>query len=405
MRRLVFAALRPLLARHSSDRRAGSGRTRVFFVLEHAYGMGGTIRSVLDLAGYLADRFDVEVISLVRRRADPFFPLPPGVRIRALYDQTAGGRRPALARLPSLLVHEEDGAFAACSALTDLRLLRTLTALPPGILVTTRPAFGLLAARLAPPHLVAVAQEHVNHRNHRPGIARDVARAYPRLAAVTVLTEDDERFYTRLCGGSGTTVERIPNAVPPIEPVPGRRRQIVIGAGRFLAQKRFDVLIDAFGEVAADHPSWELHIYGPGTQCDSLRDQIRGRQLDDRVRLKGRTNRIGAVFSRAAVFALTSRHEGFGLVVVEAMRCGLPVVSFDSGGPAEIITHGHDGLLVPDGETQAFAAALAELMADEPRRERMGAAATSTAKRYDMAVIGPQWAKLLGQITPDIRRS
>lgn len=394
----MFAAVRPWLARRAAKHDDGSGRVRVFFVLEHVYGMGGTIRSVLNLASHLAGSFDVEVISLVRRRAEPFFALPHGVRVRVLYDQTRKGRRPVLARLPSLLVHEEDGAFSACSALTDLRLLRTLAELPPGILITTRPAFSLIAARLAPPQLVTLAQEHVSHRNHRPGVARAVARGYPRLPALAVLTEDDERFYTRLCEGSGTAVVRIPNALPPIEPVTDHRSEVVVSAGRLLGQKRFDVLIDAFGAAATKHPGWELHICGSGIERDNLREQINRRRLGERVLLSGRTQQIGAVFSRASLFALASRNEGFGLVVVEAMRCGLPVVCFDSGGPAEIITHGHDGLLVPDGDTDAFGAALGELMADVPRRARMGAAAADTAKRYDISNIGPQWDELLGSL-------
>lgn len=394
----MFAVVRPWLARRGAKHQDGSGRVRVFFVLEHVYGMGGTIRSVLNLAGHLAGNFDVEVISLVRRRTEPFFALPDGVRVRVLYDQTHKGRRPLLARLPSLLVHEEDGAISACSALTDLCLLRTLAELPPGILITTRPAFSLIAARLAPPRLVTLAQEHVSHRNHRPGVARAVARAYPCLPALAVLTEDDERFYRRLCEGSGTAVVRIPNALPRIEPVTDHRSEVVVSAGRLLGQKRFDVLIDAFGAAAAKHPGWELHICGSGTERDNLRELIKRRRLGERVRLSGRTQQIGAVFSRASLFALASRNEGFGLVVVEAMRCGLPVVCFDSGGPAEIITHGHDGLLVPDGDTDAFGAALAELMADEPRRARMGAAATATAKRYDISNIGPLWDELLGSL-------
>lgn len=398
LRLLAFAAVRPWLARRAVKHQGASGRGRVFFVLEHAYGMGGTIRSVLNLASHLAGSFDVEVISLVRRRAEPFFALPPGVRVRVLYDQTQQARRPVLARLPSLLVHEEDGAYSACSALTDLRLLRTFAALPPGILITTRPAFSLIAARLKPPQLVPLAQEHVSHRNHRPGVARAVAHGYPRLPALVVLTEDDERFYARLCEGSGTAVVRIPNALPPIEPVTGHRSEVVVSAGRLLGQKRFDVLIDAFGTAAAMHPGWELDICGSGVERDNLRERIHRQRLGERVRLSGRTQQIGAVFSRASVFALTARNEGFGLVVIEAMRCGLPVVCFDSGGPAEIVTHGHDGLLVPDGDTEAFGAALAELMADEPRRARMGAAAAATSKKYDISNIGPLWDELLGSL-------
>lgn len=401
LRWLVITACRAWPDRGAST--PPDDRIRVYFLLHHAYGMGGTIRAVLNLAGHLARTHDVEVISVVRRRKRPFFPIPEGLRVSVLDDRTAGsprGVRAVLARLPSVLVHEQDGAFRSCSALTDLELVRTLRRLPPGVLVTTRPGFSLLASRLALPQLAVVAQEHVSHHHHRPALARAVRRGYPRLSAVVALTEADLRFYTEICGRAETLPACIPNAVPALAGPAAERQQVVVSAGRLVAWKRFDRLVDAFAAAAADNPDWQLHVHGSGPEHARLSDHIADRKLTGRVILAGRSRRIDEAFAGASVFALASSNETFGLVVVEAMSCGLPVVCFASGGPAEIVQHEQDGLLVPDGDVDALATALRTLMSDGPRRARMATAAVESAARFRPAAIGAQWAGLLARIAP-----
>jgi glycosyltransferase involved in cell wall biosynthesis len=362
---------------------AAEGPTR--FLLAHAWGMGGTIRATLTVAEHPG----AEVASVVRRRDDPFFDFAPGLRVTALDDR----RRPGslLSRLPSVLVHPEDYAYPWCSLRTDVALLRWLRSLDGGALVTTRPAFNLLAARLAPPGVVTVGQEHLHFAAHRPRLAADIRRHYRRLDALTVLTADDERDYRALLAGARTHVERIPDPLPPGDvPVSGLEAKLVVAAGRLNTQKGFDLLIAAFADVARTRPDWRLRIYGSGPEGDRLQAQITALGLGDQVALMGRSRRLGEAMAEASIFALSSRFEGFGMVIVEAMSHGLPVVSFNCpNGPADIISSGADGILVPPEDVDALAAAIAALIDHPERRHAYAEAALRRARDFDVAAVAP----------------
>ena len=327
-----------------------------------------------------------------------------GSRLTSLDDRRPGVPRSRLRRRlearPSVLVHEEDHAFELCSLWSDLQLVRRLRALRGGVLLSTRPAFNVIAAELAPPGVVTVGQEHMNFHAHQPGLAGELRRAYPELDALAVLTHDDRTDYARLLAAGRTRVVRIPNALPELD---GDRSSLanplVLAAGRLTWQKGFDLLIPAFETVARAEPEWTLRIFGEGAKEPRLRKMILRRGLHDHVLLMGPTAFMGRELAKASIFALSSRFEGFGMVILEAMSKGVPVVSFDCPrGPAEIVRDGENGLLVPNGDVEAFGEALLSLVRDPARRRRMAAAALETAREYDMEIIGRQWDELIATL-------
>jgi glycosyltransferase involved in cell wall biosynthesis len=405
-KRLAFRALRAPLIAYARGGRPADGEPKVYILLASAYGMGGTIRAALNLAGHLAQRYPVEVISVYRYRGESFFgAFPPGVEVTALDDRRKGADRGGLAgrvrdklrATRSLLVHSADRRIEEFNLWTDIQLARKLRGLH-GWLITTRPGLNLLAAEISPPGLVTIGQEQMHLRNHPKPLRRAMPALYPRLDAMAVLTERDVQNYRQLVAPDLKLVT-IPNTVRALGgPKADLGEKTVLAAGRFAYQKGFDMLLDAWAQVAPDHPGWTLRLCGSGQLKKQLRAQIGDLGLEDAVRFEGPADMAEAM-SNASIFALSSRFEGFPLILLEAMSKGMAVVSFDCPtGPGEIIDDRRNGVIVPEKDVDAFAAGLRALIEDEELRRACGGAAVETAQAYTMDAIGPRWDALLDDL-------
>lgn len=379
---------------------------RIRYLLVGAYGLGGIMRAVLNQANALAADHDVEVVSLYRRRAEPRQELHPRITLRALLDRRddASPSHPVRRRLagqPSRLVPADESRYARYSRLTDRALTAYLRSLRGGVLVTTGPGLNLLATRYAPRDVVLVGQDHQNMRSRarRPVMFAQLRDWYPRLDALAVLTEADARDWRRLLGDR-TRVEVVPNLLSLNGQVLASLDEpVVLAAGSYSHRKGFDRLIRAYAPVARRHDGWQLRIFGRGDQEERLRALVEDSGLAGRVQLPGHTRALHEELARGSVFALSSRSEGFPMVVLEAMSHGLPVVAFDvHTGPAEMITHGRDGLLVPQGDVAGFSRALETLVRDEARRREMGRNAAESVRRFGGDRIKRRWEELFGSL-------
>ena len=169
----------------------------------------------------------------------------------------------------------------------------------------------------------------------------------------------------------------------------------IISIGRFDYEKGNDLLLQVWQKVEKQMPDWQLDIYGNGNR-DPYLLQMRQLGIDSsRCHLHGPIKDVKKEYLNSSVFVLPSRYEGFGLVLIEAMACGVPVVSFDcENGPRSIITNGADGFLIPTFDIDAFADKLLLLMRDENLRRQMGEKAQKSAAKYDIDSIGLQWKQL-----------
>ena len=179
----------------------------------------------------------------------------------------------------------------------------------------------------------------------------------------------------------------------------GLKAKRVVTIGRYAYQKGYDLLLQAWAEVEKQYPDWTLDIYGQGDQT-CYRELMGDLGVDvNRCHLNGPIEDVVKVYQDCSVFVLSSRFEGFGLVLVEAMASGLPVVSFDCpAGPDEIITDAHDGLLAPSGDVKVLANKLMLLMADEKLRKWLSLNARLSAQRYEIDSIAGKWVDLFNKL-------
>ncbi|MGW8363924.1 glycosyltransferase family 4 protein [Streptomyces wedmorensis] len=381
---------------------------RISFLLHNGYHYGGTIRTTFTLAEELAERHEVEIVSVFRHRDRPLLGLPAGVTLRHLVDlrkDSPGydGDHPDHHR-PAEVFPRGDGRWKQYSALTDARIGEHLRGVEADVIVATRPGLNVHLARQARRGPVLVGQEHLILDGHSYRLRRDIAHEYALLDAVTTVTEADARAYREL-NLPDVRVESVPNSVPvPSVPPADPAAKTVVAAGRLTRVKRYDVLIDAFAEVAADHPDWKLRIYGSGDAVQDLKGplarQIKERGLGEQVFLMGSVTPMEPEWAKGSIAAVTSQRESFGMTIVEAMRCGLPVVSTDCpNGPREIIEDGVDGRLVPVDDVTAFARALRGLIEDDEQRAKTARAALAASERFDPGRIAARhealWTELV----------
>lgn len=385
---------------------------RIRFLLHDVYHRGGGVLTVtLALARDLAAHHDVELVSLFGNDGEvPVHALPPGVTLTRLTDrrrravEQGSPVRSRLARMPSRAVPSSEPRYEHYSLLSDLVLTRYLRSLRGGAVVTMQPGLNVALARLGTGRYLRVAQEHrpVGHRK------KETVRSYERNAggfdAFLTLNDDDARYYRRTMGGR-TTVRRIANGTPryagPPSPLDAK---VVVAAGRLVRSKGFHLLVRAWSQVAQRHPDWQLRIFGEGPKREALATEIKQLGLQDSVSLMGYSRRLPQEMTEASCFVLSSTAEGYPMVLLEAMGCGLPLVSTDcpSGGPRDIITDGVDGFLVPNRDVDALAAALLRMVElDDPARRRMGRAALAKAEDRSPQAIAGQWDELLTGLAAD----
>ncbi len=251
-----------------------------------------------------------------------------------------------------------------------------------------------------------IGELHVNRANYRNFEAgdsnaiknmfakywmRNLVSHLKRLDRFVVLTEEDKASWTEL-----DNVEVIPDPlafeIDKVSPLTNKR---VIAVGRYVYQKGFDLLLQAWAKIEKRHYDWELAIYGMGdrTPYECLVEEL---HIDrNRCHLNGPTDDIKQEYLNSSLFVFSSRFEGFGMVLIEAMACGLPVISFDCPcGPKDIVRHQEDGLLVPSGDVAELSDAIHQLLSDDALRHVMAKKAIVNVRRFELSEIAERWKNL-----------
>lgn len=220
-------------------------------------------------------------------------------------------------------------------------------------------------------------------------------RTVERQADVMVtLTKGDAKEWR-----NAKRVEVIPNfTVMPMSHTSNCESKRVIAVGRLEWQKGYDRMIDVWAMVEKRHPDWSLDIFGSGTLETELNKQIKQLSLHN-IKINSFTPNISEEYVESSIFIMTSRFEGFSLVLLEAMQAGLPCVTFDCPfGPSDVVIDGGNGFLVPDGDVPLFAEKLCVLISDPSMIKRFSKSSSEQIKRFKVDEVMKLWKKLFEEL-------
>ena len=251
-----------------------------------------------------------------------------------------------------------------------------------------------------------IGELHVNRANYRNFEANDsncvkslfakfwmrsLVSNLKKLDRFVVLTEEDKSAWPEL---QNICVIPDPLSFSPTQHSLLTEKR-VIAVGRYVYQKGFDLLLQAWTIIEKQFSDWELVVFGDGNR-EPYEQQMKELGIDrNRCRLNGPTADIQKEYVNSSIFAFSSRFEGFGMVLVEAMACGLPVVSFACPcGPKDIVRDGEDGFLVENGNVDDLAQQLMKLMADDNLRTVFAHRAHQDVQRFNMEHIALRWKSL-----------
>ncbi|MGE5471034.1 MAG: glycosyltransferase family 4 protein [Bacteroidota bacterium] len=349
---------------------------------------GGAERVASSLVNAWAERGDsVTLLVTYSGKGECFYALSEKVSLVYLADEAGcvgRGIRAYLLRFIALrrFIKANNPEFVV-SFLTNVNIAAVLTAFGLGCRV-------LVSERIFPP-LLPVGRIYDRLR----------LITYPLAYRVVMLTSEGMDWLRRRMPGAKGIV--IPNPVhyplPDMEPrlrpenyVPVGNK-LLLAVGRLDRQKGFDVLLESFASLTIKYPHWTLVVLGEGPERDRLIAQVERLGLEGRVLIPGRAGNVSDWYTRADVYVMSSRFEGFPNTLVEAMAHGCAVVSFDCDtGPRDIIRDGMDGILVsPVADVPALSGALDRLMGDDAERQRMALLSVDVRERYSTDNILKLW--------------
>ena len=287
--------------------------------------------------------------------------------------------------------------------LLNLQLKRAIDKVSPDIIICVKLDFVgvLLAVKGMAPLIVECHTLSKSDALEGSGLLRRLHSMYwkllvRRVNAVVALTEGDATAWKRW----NRNVFVIPNAVNlnNHSSISDCRNKSAIFVGRFSTQKGIDSLLKIWSLVSEKHPEWQLDIYGEGELRVHYLSVIN--EMGANVHVFAPTTNIMEKYRENSILLLTSLYEPFGLVLPEAMSCGLPVIAFDCPyGPSDIITDGVDGFLIKNRDIEMFADKVCQLIENEELRRRMGKNGIISSQRYRADVIMPKWISLFEELT------
>lgn len=371
---------------------------KIIYCTHSTYNPGGMERVLLNKVTYLSrlSGWEVAVVTTDQHQRPPFYPFPANVRMTDLEINYSDDNEKGVWRKITGYLRKRKEHKKKLTALLQKEKADVVVSLYPSE-SSFIPAIKDGSKKVLELHYCKFFRLQYGRKGLLGLIdkwrTRQDERIVRRFDKFVVLTQEDRGYWGELPG-----IEVIPNAAMHVsEHYSDVTKKRVIAVGRLDYQKGFDRLIRAWRIVQQNEAfhEWSLDIFGQGEWKEMLQQMIDEAGLQDSTRINQPTKQIGNEYVRSSILVMSSHYEGFPMVMIEAMACGLPVVSFDyKCGPKDIIRHGENGLLVHDGDIEGLAAAMMKLMDDEAYRKRLSDNAKKIISTYSEETVMNRWIAL-----------
>ncbi|WP_369309236.1 glycosyltransferase family 4 protein [Providencia rettgeri] len=357
-------------------------RKKIVFLIADISCVGGIERVNSLLAnGFIDIGYEVEIISLYKTNDNINYFLNENVTVSYINEDSYTGRPGSVLRLFKHLLSFKKLNQKLNKTVKNYTIVNSF---PMAVLAFPTCLF-------SKSRFIVIEHVHALYYNKPLRIFRNFI--YKFYNAIVTLTEQDKLFYDN----KHPHVYKIENPLSFETKIKANiDSKNIIAVGRLEKQKGFDLLINAYSQIDKKTRSgWTLNIYGQGGEKDHLQYLIKKYSLDNEIFLHGVVSNISEIYNKHSIFTFSSRFEGFGMVLVEAMNSGLPCISFDCPtGPKDILLNGEVGVLVENGNIDKFALALKSLMINDKLRYDYSKKSIIRSNDFKLDTIINKWEKL-----------
>ncbi len=373
---------------------------KILFLAYNTYGIGGTVRHISTLANYFIDKCEVEILSAHKTSEKPFFSLNKNIKLSFLQESMEttkrGLFRRILSRFKSRLMHKDESLYEGFTIYTDLKLLLFLLKQKDKVIFCTIPSYFFVARFLKFRNCKVIAQEHTGFEKHSKNMQLKILSTYKNADIIHCVNAYDQEIYSsKICESESVF---IPNVLSSIQELEFNKENIIVSAGRVCYAKNFEFLLKIFEKSRAKELHWKLYIYCSGGEKEiaALKEKALSNKSADNIFILPPAKDIISVFKPAKIFVSSSRAESFGLVTLEAMSCGLPVVATRTVGSSFLVEENQSGFVSDIDDLNGMAEALNALMLDESLHSHMASHAHERAKLFHISSISKQLDILVG---------
>lgn len=357
---------------------------KICILTEYLTYIGGGERVYSNWANMLADELGHDVtISSFEEAQSTFYKISDKVKIESLHLRKEKYYQNKIRRKLQMIIYAHSDICALTKYFEQHKF---------DIIIGIATNISLLLALTKISNSIRIGTEHTEYDGAAFYLRWLRKSIYPKLNILTVLTQADKIRFDKFMHD----VIVMPNPLSiSISSIANLENKKIISIGSLSPQKDQLTMLDIFKKVQKEHPEWILDIYGEGIMRKQLECKIQELGLTNRVYLRGTIQDVTKALLTSSIFILTSKIEGFGLVLIEAMACGVPCISFDNPGPSDIINNGKNGFLITNRNIDLFATKITELIEDSSLRKKMGAQAKLCTERFNPEKIKEQWNLLL----------